>query len=490
MEIFLLTLRLALAVVFGVAGIAKLFDPMGSEKAFGDFGLPKALARPMVYVLPIFELAIAAALLFVQSSWFGAVGAAGLFLIFTAGMLYQMAKGKSPDCHCFGQIHSEPVGVSSIVRNILMLIPAVFLVAQGISTQGTDLIITRQDFTQFGIGIVLMVLLLAAVLLLRKISEQQDQIVRRIEIMELVGREGGSVEREAIGHPREGLTIGALIPDFDLPDLDGQVVTLDLIKADAKPVLFIFVSPTCSPCRAMVPRFDKWQNELEDKVNFVFISNRDPDDNREKFGSVVTKRILLQNETEISDLFRAKWTPMAVLMDVNGRVASFTGAGDIGITELIEKISAERTIQEFTYFTDAKITPTPIMIGQSVPDFSLTDLHGNSIDRSYFKEKPTLLTFWSPSCSYCQSMMEEIQEWDDGKNGSDVNLLVFSDGEREAHVALGLKSPLVLDKGLNTAAKLGMFSTPSAIVVDENGNFVSETAIGSDDIWALIGKRK
>ena len=37
MEVFLLVLRLALAGVFGVAGIAKLFDPAGSEKAFADF---------------------------------------------------------------------------------------------------------------------------------------------------------------------------------------------------------------------------------------------------------------------------------------------------------------------------------------------------------------------------------------------------------------------------------------------------------------------
>jgi len=47
MEVFLLVLRLALAAIFGVAGIAKLFDPAGSEKAFGDFGVPKQFARPL-----------------------------------------------------------------------------------------------------------------------------------------------------------------------------------------------------------------------------------------------------------------------------------------------------------------------------------------------------------------------------------------------------------------------------------------------------------
>ena len=45
MEIFLLLIRLVLAGVFGVAGIAKLFDPDGTIKAAVDFGVPPSLAR-------------------------------------------------------------------------------------------------------------------------------------------------------------------------------------------------------------------------------------------------------------------------------------------------------------------------------------------------------------------------------------------------------------------------------------------------------------
>ncbi|HEX3102682.1 MAG TPA: MauE/DoxX family redox-associated membrane protein, partial [Pyrinomonadaceae bacterium] len=131
MDVAILIVRLLLVTIFGLSGIAKLFDPEGSEKAFGDFGLPKALAKPMVYLLPAFELAIAGTLLFVTTSWFGAMAAAGLLLIFIAGMLYQMAKGNAPDCHCFGQIHSEPVGVTSVLRNVAFLILAGFLVLQG-----------------------------------------------------------------------------------------------------------------------------------------------------------------------------------------------------------------------------------------------------------------------------------------------------------------------------------------------------------------------
>ncbi|MEP6789601.1 MAG: hypothetical protein ABJB40_14275, partial [Acidobacteriota bacterium] len=55
---------------------------------------------------------------------------------------------------------------------------------------------------------------------------------------------------------------------------------------------------------------------------------------------------------------------------------------------------------------------------------------------------------------------------------------------------LELRSPIVLDAGYKTAEKLGMFGTPSGLLVDENGRIVSETAIGAPDIWSLVGKRK
>ncbi len=67
---------------------------------------------------------------------------------------------------------------------------------------------------------------------------------------------------------------------------------------------------------------------------------------------------------------------------------------------------------------------------------------------------------------------------------------MFSDGETEAHRDLELNSPILLDKEYKTAAKLGMFGTPSAILVNEDGKIASETALGSAQIWALIGKGK
>ncbi|MDQ3087724.1 MAG: hypothetical protein M3Q78_03905, partial [Acidobacteriota bacterium] len=60
----------------------------------------------------------------------------------------------------------------------------------------------------------------------------------------------------------------------------------------------------------------------------------------------------------------------------------------------------------------------------------------------------------------------------------------------EAHRDLGINSPVVLDKERKISKELGWNGTPSAVLLDEEGKIISETAIGASNIWALLGKRK
>ena len=46
MEVGLLLIRILLAGIFALAGIAKFLDLNGSRKAFMDFGIPPSLAMP------------------------------------------------------------------------------------------------------------------------------------------------------------------------------------------------------------------------------------------------------------------------------------------------------------------------------------------------------------------------------------------------------------------------------------------------------------
>ncbi len=491
MEVVLLLIRIFLFAVFAAAGIGKLLDLKGAEKAFGEFGVPDDLAKPLAIALPIAELLIAVLFLLTKTSWLGAIGAVLLLAVFIGGMIWQMAQGKAPDCHCFGAIHSEPVSKKSLIRNIIFATLAFFLVANGSAVQGLSLTdLTGEMALQLILGLATIGLLGAVVFYLKKISEQQTQIMRRIEIIELVAHEGGEreVERAGAGNPQDGLPIGAPVPDFSLPDLKGGEVSFEALLSKAKPVLFFFVSPTCNPCQALLPEIEAWQDELKDKVEMVFMSSGKAAENAEKFGGKNFKQILLQNEREVAELFRSKWTPTAILVNRHGMIASHSAAGDAAIRGLIEKIKAENSEKPLEFVANGDASA--LKIGENVPELLLKDLDGKEITAKSFQGKKTLVTFWSTTCPHCITMIRDLQEWDREKGADEPNLLVFSEGDEEMHRDIGLKSPIVLDEGYKTAEKFGMYGTPSAVLINEHGKIASETAIGASNIWALIGKRK
>jgi thiol-disulfide isomerase/thioredoxin/uncharacterized membrane protein YphA (DoxX/SURF4 family) len=489
MDVLLLLIRLFLAGIFGVAGVAKFLDQPGAEKAVTDFGVPAEFAKPAAYLLSAAEVLLALLLLFTTTSWLGALGALILLLIFIAGMIYQLASGKEADCHCFGQLHSERVSSKSLIRNVIVSALALFLVGQGSGRQGLSFTDDRMDFMQFAFGLIISGLLGAVIFYLKRISAQQTQILRRIEILDVISREGGAVERQEAGDPNEGLPIGSPFPDFELPDLSGRVVSFEHLLAERKPTLFLFVAPTCSPCKALVPEIAEWESKLADKVNIVLISRGKADENREKFSISEKSRVLLQKDREVANLVHAKWTPTALFVDAAGNIASHIAAGDSAIRELVEKVSEADVSNEFVYFTNSNGNGRAPKIGEAVPDFTLDDREGQKVASSDLKGSPTLAAFWSTTCPHCINMMEDIREWEQSRSAADPKLIVFSDGDVEELKKIELTSPIVLDKDYKTATKLGMLGTPSAVLIDEHGRIVSETAIGAQNIWALIGRR-
>src|SRR4051794_10268799 len=103
-------LSLALAAVFGVAAFGKLMDLEGSRAAVEGFGVERRTAGVLGIALPFAELAIAAGLIIAPLSRAAAVAALVLLLAFAAGVARAMRRGEAVECHCFGVLHSAPVG--------------------------------------------------------------------------------------------------------------------------------------------------------------------------------------------------------------------------------------------------------------------------------------------------------------------------------------------------------------------------------------------
>ncbi|HLM02747.1 MAG TPA: redoxin domain-containing protein, partial [Pyrinomonadaceae bacterium] len=369
---------------------------------------------------------------------------------------------------------------------------ALFLVARGRENQGLSLtgssengFLAEGSFMSVILGLAIIGLLVAALFYLKKISEQQRQIMRRIEILELTAHEGGKeLVREELIHPQDGLPIGAPAPDFTLPDLNGKPVSLDALLAQNKPLLFFFISPSCNPCKALLPEIEAWRQELKDRVNFVFISSGRAKENIEKFAGAGLKRILLQKEREVAEMYFATWTPTAFLVNADGNVGSEPSFGDVKIRELVEKIKAETA--QIRFITNGKNQN----IGEAFPEFSLSDITGKTLDAGALQGKKTLVTYWSNTCGYCAQMLEDLRRWEQTKGAGEPNLLLLSRGEAAENQKLGFKSTIILDDEREVVQKLGMEGTPSAVLVDENGRIASQIAVGEQRIWALIGKRK
>lgn len=337
------------------------------------------------------------------------------------------------------------------------------------------------------LGLATVGLLATVVFYLKKISEQQTQVIRRIEVLELISHEGGrEVERENLADPTEGLPIGAVVPDFELPDINGKVVEFEHLLAQAKPILLLFVSPNCNPCAALLPEIEAWQKELKSKLNFVFISSGKAKENLDKFAGETLKQILLQKERETAELFGAQWTPTAVLINTDGKIASRIAAGDKAIRELVEGIKLANLDEELHYVVNGN----GHKLGEHLPEFSNTDIFDKNITSKDLLGKKTLVTFWSQTCPHCVNMLEDLREWDKSKGANEPNLLVLSEGEAELHQTMELNSPIVLDKERQISRELGWNGTPSAVLLDEEGKIISETALGAEQIWSLVGKRR
>ena len=468
-------------------GIGKLLDLEGSEKAVKGFGVPDPLAKPVSLFLPVVEIVIGVLLLFVGTAWLGAVLALLLLLVFIGGMVVQLAQGNAPDCHCFGQIHSEPVGKSSLIRNAGFAILALLLVSQGPANQGYDLSTSSTDMLQAVLILGILVLVAVAVFYLKKIFEQQLQITRRIEVLELVSRDGAHVEREDAGSPTESLPIGAPFPEFELADTSGKRVRFSDFRKAGQPILFLFVSPDCGPCNALFPEIQEWKKDDTGKFNVVLVSSGSISANIEKFGEEFG--VLLQEKRELAEQVKARWTPTAIFVNAEGKIASHPAAGDTAIRELVEKLQAEDLAKEHLYFsTDGN--GTRLLIGEKVPEFSMPDLKGEPVTHEAFQGKESLVVFFSLTCPHCVRMIEELKEWDETKDVEEPNLIVFSDGDAEAHEQLELNAPIILDKDFKFAAGIGMMGTPSGVLINEKGEIVTETGVGAANIWALIGKER
>jgi len=480
MSLLLLLLRLFLAGTFAVAGAAKLADLAGSRKAMRDFGVPAKLADVLGLLLPLAELAVAVALVVRMTACWGGVAALALLLIFVAGIGYNLAQGRTPDCHCFGQLHSAPAGWSTLIRNLLLAGLAGVVVGFGRSTTGPGVLeslngLTVSERVELVAGALLLIVLIAEGWLLMQMMTQRGRLLLRIEALEK--RLGMSAQ------PAPGLALGTPAPVFELPGLDGKTTTLQKLRSLGKPLVLLFTDAACVPCTALLPDIGQWQREHGKKMVVALVSRGTVEANRAKVKEAKVTNVFLQKDGEVAQAYRAHATPSAVVVNhQDGTIGSALAQGPDAIRGMIGATLNGKLPMA------APRPPASLKIGEPAPDFSLPDLAGKTVKLSNFRGTPTLVLFWRPSCGFCARMLPDLKAWEANRSNGAPKLLVVSTDSVDDNRAMGLRSPIVLEKGgMSVGIKFGAAGTPMAVLVDAQGKIASELTAGAPAVLALAG---
>ena len=334
LEMSVLAIRVLLAAVFATAAVAKTAGRGDTPMTLRAFGVPPWAAQPLAWMLPAAELAVAIALLPLASARYGALAAAVLLVAFTVAVAYQLARGRRVECNCFGRLHSTPIGTGTLARNAGLLAGAAFVAAAGWRDPGPSAVAWMND--PFRVATAALALLAATqAALLVALLRRHGRTLARLE----------DLDDDAPAD--QGLPVGAEAPEFELPDLEGETVSLAALRGRGLPVLLLFSDPACGPCSALLPRVGRWQREHDDELAVVVVSNGARDDNHASASEHGLTLVLRQDAHAVGLAYEANGTPMAVLVGVDGQVASPLAAGGDAIAALVASVlerSPERVL--------------------------------------------------------------------------------------------------------------------------------------------------
>ena len=495
----ILIVRLLLAAVLIVAGTAKAFDLEGSRRSLRDFGVPDGLTGLFSFALPFLEIGLGLALIPAATAWYGATGALALLVVFTGAIVAKLAKGEAASCHCFGKLETGPIGWKTIARNVAFIGMAGSVVVAG---KSGGLLSVADFLARISVGetvnlvfsLLLAALVVAAIMYVRRVFSQLDAITKTLASVKSAIDEDYA-EPPPAAHttattPTEGLPVGVVAPRFTLPAITGENVALSDVLAHGKSALLLFVSPQCPSCKIVLNEVRDWRRDLGDSVSIVVISKGSPREIETRTGKLGLPHVLIEGESDISGQYLAKWAPAAVVVGSNGRIVTPIAYGEDDISKLItETFLVGLGSESHPYGRDIALGFSSHKVGDVAPRFALEDLKGRVYESEHFLGRKTLLLFWDPNCLWCEKMADELRRWEANRPEGAPELIIITSSRDQGSIMKDdeFQSLILSDPEFDVAPVFGSASTPSAVLIDEDGRIASEVAHGPLYVMALAG---
>ena len=144
-------------------------------------------------------------------------------------------------------------------------------------------------------------------------------------------------------------------------------------------------------------------------------------------------------------------------------------------------------ISGFAYgFLEKKV----VKLGETVPDFALSDTEGKSVRLSSFRGKPVMIHFWSAKCPFVLRYEERFQNITSDYQNQGVTVFAIDSNENEpldeikkVAAERKLNYPVLRDPANQVADQFGAVTTPHVYIIDGEGVLRYEGAV-DDQGWA------
>lgn len=117
--------------------------------------------------------------------------------------------------------------------------------------------------------------------------------------------------------------VGAAVPSFELPTLDGETVSFDEFRG--QPVLINFWAAWCPPCLEEMPAHDEFYRRYGHRMAYLAINERETEarihrhlNEVEQEGLTMTLPILLDRRGSVGETFRLGGMPETWVIDADG----------------------------------------------------------------------------------------------------------------------------------------------------------------------------
>jgi hypothetical protein len=262
-----------------------------------------------------------------------------LFAVFTIAVAANLAKGRTPDCRCFGEMSATPIGASTLVRNLVLASGATLLLmigpgaTLGAAVEQWARASTNERLVWLG-ALALLAMIVGLSLVVRRFHAQVRQLTERVAKLD----RQLALASTAAASPRisgVGLPVGTPAPRFELPVLAGGQASLETLTAAGVPVLLIFSSSHCPACAGLWPDIGRWQRDYAIALRIAVVGAGSAQAIEMKLIGTDVQDVLLADDFMLLDAYGLPGMPSAVVVRADGTIDSETVMGPAAIRGLV-----------------------------------------------------------------------------------------------------------------------------------------------------------